>query len=93
MLGIFLGTVAFGFNRYLVMIIKYSAKYHIIPRFMLAAFITGLLGYAVPFAMGIGTSAINFSIENQWQFTSREMIVDLVGDLSAHLLYDASSLG
>lgn len=31
-------------------------------------------------------------VENQWQFASREMIVDLVGDLSAHLLYDASSL-
>ena len=31
-------------------------------------------------------------IENQWQFSSREMIVDLVGDLSAHLLYDASGL-
>ena len=67
-LGIFLGTVAFGFNRYLVMIIKYSSKYHIIARFMLAAFITGLLGYAVPFAMGIGTSAISFSLENQWHF-------------------------
>lgn len=67
-LGIFLGTLAFGFNRYLVMIIKYSEKYHIVPRLMLAAFITGLLGYAVPFAMGIGTSAINFSLENQWHF-------------------------
>ena len=31
-------------------------------------------------------------VEKQWQFSSREMIVDLVGDLSAHLLYDASSL-
>tara|TARA_R110002072_G_scaffold278509_1_gene440343 strand:- start:605 stop:1057 length:453 start_codon:yes stop_codon:yes gene_type:complete len=31
-------------------------------------------------------------IENQWQFSSREMIVELVGDLSAHLLYDASGL-
>jgi 3-phenylpropionate/cinnamic acid dioxygenase small subunit len=30
--------------------------------------------------------------ENQWQFLSREMIVDLVGDLSAHLLYDASGI-
>ena len=31
-------------------------------------------------------------IESQWQFSSREMIVDLIGDLSAHLLYDASGL-
>jgi 3-phenylpropionate/cinnamic acid dioxygenase small subunit len=31
-------------------------------------------------------------VENQWQFASREMIVDLIGDCSAHLLYDATSL-
>ena len=30
--------------------------------------------------------------ENQWRFSSREMIVDLIGDCSAHLLYDASGL-
>ena len=29
---------------------------------------------------------------NQWQFSSREMIVDLIGDCSAHLLYNSSSL-
>ena len=28
----------------------------------------------------------------QWQFASREMIVELIGDCSAHLLYDASRL-
>lgn len=68
LLGIFLGTLAFVFNRYLVALIKYSEKYHIVPRLMLAAFITGLLGYLVPFAMGIGTSAIDFSLEHQWHF-------------------------
>jgi len=31
-------------------------------------------------------------VDNQWQFTSREMIVDLIGDLSAHLLYDPSRI-
>ena len=31
-------------------------------------------------------------VEEEWQFASREMIVDLIGDCSAHLLYDASSL-
>jgi 3-phenylpropionate/cinnamic acid dioxygenase small subunit len=30
--------------------------------------------------------------ENQWHFSSREMIVDLIGDCSAHLLYDSSGL-
>lgn len=27
-----------------------------------------------------------------WEFAEREMIVDLIGDCSAHLLYDASAL-
>jgi 3-phenylpropionate/cinnamic acid dioxygenase small subunit len=27
-----------------------------------------------------------------WEFSEREMIVDLIGDCSAHLLYDSSSL-
>jgi 3-phenylpropionate/cinnamic acid dioxygenase small subunit len=29
---------------------------------------------------------------NEWRFASREMIVDLIGDCSAHLLYDSSNL-
>ena len=31
-------------------------------------------------------------IENRWEFASREMFVDLIGDCSAHLLYDSSGL-
>ncbi len=31
-------------------------------------------------------------VDEQWQFVSREMFVDLVGDCSAHLLYSSSSL-
>lgn len=30
--------------------------------------------------------------EGKWAFSSREMFVDLLGDLRAHLLYDASGL-
>lgn len=30
--------------------------------------------------------------EGRWQFVRREMTVDLIGDCSAHLLYDASTL-
>jgi len=30
--------------------------------------------------------------DGRWQFAKREMIVDLIGDCSAHLLYDASGL-
>jgi ketosteroid isomerase-like protein len=31
-------------------------------------------------------------VEGQWRFASREMIVDLIGNCSAHLLYDASGI-
>jgi 3-phenylpropionate/cinnamic acid dioxygenase small subunit len=31
-------------------------------------------------------------VNTQWQFASREMIVDLIGDCSAHLLYSSSTL-
>jgi len=31
-------------------------------------------------------------VDTQWQFTSREMFVDLIGNCSAHLLYDLSRL-
>ena len=31
-------------------------------------------------------------VDTRWQFASREMIVDLIGDCSAHLLYDTSGL-
>jgi ketosteroid isomerase-like protein len=31
-------------------------------------------------------------VEGLWRFKSREMIVDLVGNCSAHLLYDATGL-
>lgn len=31
-------------------------------------------------------------IDTQWQFASREMLVDLIGNCSAHLLYDSGSL-
>jgi len=66
--GVFLGFVAFLFNRYLVLITKFSAKYHIIPRLLVAAFITGGLGYFIPFAMGTGLSAVDFSINHSYEF-------------------------
>ncbi len=67
-LAIFLGVLAAGFNKYLVLIIKHSVKYHIVPRLMLAALITGALGYLVPSAMGTGSSAIDISLINDVQF-------------------------
>lgn len=63
-LAIVLGILAAAFNKYLVVIIKKSVKYHIVPRLILAALITGTLGYLVPGAMGTGTSAIDISLTN-----------------------------
>ena len=63
-LAFFLGVLAAIFNSTLVNIIKYSAKIHIIPRLMIAALITGSLGYLVPEAMGTGSVAIDVSLTN-----------------------------
>lgn len=68
LLAIVLGLLAAAFNKYLVLIIKHSVKYHIVTRLMLAAFITGSLGYLVPGAMGTGTSAIDISLINNSHF-------------------------
>ncbi|TPH17825.1 chloride channel protein [Litorilituus lipolyticus] len=86
-LGIFLGILAALFNKSLVTLIKRSATMHIIPRLMLAAFITGSLGYLVPGAMGTGSSAIDFSLEHHWQISL------LLSLLIAKLLMTISALG
>ena len=67
LLAIALGVLAAAFNKYLVVIIKQSVKYHIVPRLLLAALITGSLGYFVREAMGTGTSAIDISLVNDLQ--------------------------
>jgi H+/Cl- antiporter ClcA len=65
-LGILLGTLAAAFNKTLVTVISHSGKLHIVPRLMLAAMITGSLGYLVPGAMGVGSGAIDVSLTNNW---------------------------
>lgn len=65
-LGILLGSLAAAFNKTLVTVIKHSDKIHIVPRLMLAAMITGSLGYLVPGAMGVGSGAIDVSLANNW---------------------------
>ncbi len=67
LLAAFLGILAAAFNKYLVLIIKHSVKYHIMLRLMLAALITGILGFLVPSAMGTGTSAIDVSLTSNLQ--------------------------
>ena len=66
-LGILLGTLAAAFNKTLINVIKHSNKFHIVPRLLLAAVITGALGYFVPGAMGVGIGAIDISFTNNWQ--------------------------
>ncbi|MDP7593098.1 MAG: chloride channel protein [Litorilituus sp.] len=65
-LALLLGTLAAAFNKTLVTVIKHSTRIHIIPRLMLAAMITGTLGYLVPGAMGVGSGAIDVSLSNNW---------------------------
>ena len=68
LLGITLGVLAFIFNRYLTLIVKHSSNFHIIPRLLLAAFITGSLGFFIPYAMGTNISAVSFSLEYDQHF-------------------------
>lgn len=85
--AIALGVIAFIFNRYLVGTIKHSAKYHIVTRLILAAFITGALGYAIPQAMGSDLSSISFSINQH------SSLVLLLGLLVAKIIMTISALG
>ena len=86
-LGMILGLIAFVFNRYLILVIKHSARFHIVPRILTAAFITGALGYAVPYAMGTDLSAINFSLQNNLELQL------LLGLLVAKVLMTIFALG
>ena len=86
-LAIALGTLAFLFNRYLVSIIKRSKKFHIVTRLMLAAIITGALGYIVPDAMGTDVGVVDFSLNNHWQINL------LLGLLAAKFLMTIFALG
>lgn len=86
-LGLILGILAFAFNRYLVLIIKHSAQFHIIPRFLFAALITGALGAAIPHAMGTDLTTISFAIEGNVHYQL------LLGLLIAKFLMTIVALG
>ncbi|MEH6594347.1 MAG: chloride channel protein [Colwellia polaris] len=86
-LGMVLGVIAFVFNRHLILIIKHSARFHIVPRILTAALITGALGYTVPHAMGTDLSAINFSLQNNFELQL------LLGLLVAKVLMTVFALG
>ncbi len=86
-LAIFLGLLAAAFNKTLVSIIQHSAKVHIVPRLMVAALITGSLGYLIPGAMGAGASAVDVSLTSNWQ------VELLLGLLLAKFLMTTFALG
>jgi H+/Cl- antiporter ClcA len=86
-LGVVLGVIAFAFNRYLIVIIKYSARFHIVQRILVASVITGTIGYLMPYAMGADLSAIDFSLQN-----SPELQL-LLGLLVAKILMTITTLG
>ncbi len=86
LLGMFLGFLAFLYNRYLVAIIKHSARFHIIPRVLAAAFITGTIAYIVPYAMA-NITVVDFSLEHQWHLHL------LVGLLIAKFVMTICALG
>ena len=86
-LGMVLGVFAFIFNRNLILVIKHSARFHLVPRILTAALITGSLGYALPYAMGTDLSAINFSLQNSLELQL------LLGLLVAKVLMTIFALG
>lgn len=86
-LGIVLGVLAFIFNRFLLLTIQYSAHIHIIPRLLLAAFITGIFSYFLPYSMGTEANAISFATSENVAF----MI--LAGLLVAKVIMTISALG
>jgi len=87
LLGVVLGVLAFLFNRYLILVIKSSAKLHIAVRLIIAALITGTLGYAVPHAMGAGLASLDFSLAHNLEFN---LLITL---LAAKLLMTIFALG
>jgi len=66
-LGVLLGALAAAFNKTLVTVIKHCYKHHIVPRLLIAAIITCVLGALVPGAMGVSSAAIDISLNNNWQ--------------------------
>ena len=87
LLGITLGVLAFIFNRYLTLIVKHSSNFHIIPRLLLAAFISGGLGFFIPYAMGTNISAVSFSLEYDQHF---QLLIAL---LIAKIIMTITALG
>ncbi|TMN42165.1 chloride channel protein [Pseudoalteromonas sp. S2755] len=85
MCGAALGAVAFAFNQNLMLIIKTFKPISMFPRLLLAGLIAGLIGYAVPGAMGSGMSAITQAVESphNLQLLTTILIAKLMATLFA----------
>lgn len=83
--GAALGAVAFAFNQNLMLIIKTFKPISMFPRLLLAGLIAGLIGYAVPGAMGSGMSAITQAVESphNLQLLTTILIAKLMATLFA----------
>lgn len=62
-MGILVGCFAFAFNRQLIEIIRSFKSVNMLPRLLLAGFITAIIGYLVPQALGTGLGAITIAQE------------------------------
>lgn len=56
--ALIIGALASVFNRSLIWVIQYVSAWHVVVRFLIAAFATASLGYLVPQALGTGVSTI-----------------------------------
>lgn len=87
LLGIALGALAAAFNQNLVFIIGRYQQMHIIRRFVLAATITGCVGFLLPQAMGTEASALSVSLSTE------TAIFTLAGLLLAKCVLTAVTIG
>ncbi|NTS78391.1 chloride channel protein [Catenovulum sp. SM1970] len=58
-MGLAIGAFAFAFNRQLIEMLRSFKPIGMVPRLLLAALMTALIGYFVPLAMGTGIAGIN----------------------------------
>ncbi|MER2494142.1 chloride channel protein [Catenovulum sediminis] len=88
-MGILVGCFAFAFNRQLIEIIRSFKSVNMLPRLFLAGFITAVIGYLVPQALGTGLGAISIAQEQ----TGNAQLLMTVFISKAALTFFAIGLG
>lgn len=87
--GIVIGSFAFAFNRQLIEILRGFKNVKMAPRLILAGFITAVIGYLIPEALGSGLGAIEFAQEQ----SSNGSLLMMVFVCKAMLTFFAIGLG